>query len=201
MADNSCPISRRSGKSLTVERLRQAVHYNPETGAFTRLTSYNNSCPSGTVLNRRNKGGYVVFSVDTCECYGHRAAWAYMTGEWPEKGKEIDHINGKPGDDRWANLRLTDHSGNMQNGRHRKNNTSGYKGVTKTREGNWAASITANGVAHHLGRFPTKEEAAAAYAAAATRLHGEFALGIIRFTYHAGSGIQIPRDRPALQNR
>lgn len=64
----------------------------------------------------------------------------------------------------------------MHNRRKNLNNTSGYKGVVwfpKTKK--WRARIGLNGERISLGLFSTREEAHAAYRAAAERLHGEFA--------------------------
>lgn len=51
---------------------------------------------------------------------------------------------------------------------------SGYKGVAPRRSG-WVASIYRNGRSIYLGRYDTKEDAAAAYNLAATFLRGESA--------------------------
>jgi hypothetical protein len=65
---------------------------------------------------------------------------------------------------------------NSQNSGAHKNNTSGYKGVSWNKgKKKWESAIRVNGTRKNLGRFNTKEEAAAAYQAAALELHGEFA--------------------------
>ena len=57
-----------------------------------------------------------------------------------------------------------------------KRNKSGRKGVTeRKRSGNWEANITVQGRDIYLGKFPTLEQAAEAYNAAALQYHGEFA--------------------------
>lgn len=85
----------------------------------------------------------------------------------------VDHVSGDGLDNRRANLRAVTHTQNMQNRKMHKNNTSGFKGVT--RDGNkWRASIRANRVLYRLGYFGTPEEAAHAYDEASRRLHGEF---------------------------
>jgi hypothetical protein len=57
---------------------------------------------------------------------------------------------------------------------HRDNRT-GVKGVTRCkRDDRWIAQIFAEGRNRFLGRFDTIEEAAAAYAAASLKFHGEF---------------------------
>lgn len=85
----------------------------------------------------------------------------------------VDHISGDGLDNRRENLRITDAFGNARNRRINANNTSGYKGVHFS-NGKWVAKIKLNNKRKHLGSFSTVEEAAAAYAEASERLHGEF---------------------------
>jgi hypothetical protein len=89
-------------------------------------------------------------------------------------GAFVDHINGNGLDNRRSNLRLADKVQNGANSGIRVNNTSGFKGVN--RHGDlWRAKINVLGKTHHLGLFPTAEQAAAAYAAASLKFHGDFA--------------------------
>lgn len=90
--------------------------------------------------------------------------------------REVDHINGNRLDNRRCNLRLATHEQNMHNARRRKDNSSGFKGVSwKVRDRKWYAAIEISGKRIHLGVFDTAEEAHVAYCGAADRLHGEFA--------------------------
>ncbi|MBL0320720.1 MAG: HNH endonuclease [Alphaproteobacteria bacterium] len=91
-------------------------------------------------------------------------------------GQEVDHINGNKLDNRKENLRLASHSQNCKNQAKPKNNTSGYKGVTKNKAGNnWIAQIKTNGKHLSLGRFENIQDAARAYDNAARKYFGEFA--------------------------
>jgi len=88
----------------------------------------------------------------------------------------IDHIDGNPYNNKFANLRLATPRQNQCNQRRRCDNTSGLKGVSWSEERQkWQTGIQVNGKRIGLGRFNTKEEAYAAYCEAARRLHGEFA--------------------------
>lgn len=87
----------------------------------------------------------------------------------------IDHKNLDSLDNRSSNLRISTNAQNCSNKRARKDNSTGIKGVYwATRESKWRAYITVRGVYHHLGYTDTAEEAAALYAEASKRLHGEF---------------------------
>lgn len=91
-------------------------------------------------------------------------------------GLLIDHINGDGLDNRRCNLRLATKAENQRNRRVPSTNTSGYKGVTWSRNaGRWHARIRAGDRNVHLGYFDTPEEAHAAYCAVAVKYHGEFA--------------------------
>lgn len=88
----------------------------------------------------------------------------------------VDHRNGDRLDCRRGNLRTCTHAQNLCNTKLRGDNVSGFKGVSRTASGRpWRALITISGRLTSLGRFDTKEEAAAAYDRAARDVYGEFA--------------------------
>lgn len=101
----------------------------------------------------------------------HRMILGLSAGD-PRKG---DHINHDGLDNRRANLRIATHGQNVQNSRRRRDNTSGFKGVSWDKEASkWQAYIFSDKRRRLLGRFKTKEEAHAAYCVAAQALWGEF---------------------------
>jgi len=157
---------------LTAARLREILHYDPDTGAFTWRVSRKGvraGAAAGTLCQ-----GYYRIMADRRSYQAHRLAWLYMTGAWPEA--EIDHINLARADNCWCNLREATRVENQRNTSARPNNTSGFKGVVWHKSAKrWRATITADGKQCHLGYFDTPQAAAAAYADAAKKLFGEFA--------------------------
>jgi hypothetical protein len=159
---------------LDRKRLLELLHYEPETGVFTRLVRTAQCMRVGDVAGRTDTWGYRQIGVDGRKHLAHRLAWLYVTGEWP--AEQIDHVNGDRSDNRIVNLRLATGSQNQANMRKRGDNTSGYKGVAwnaKCRK--WQAYIGVNGRRHHLGLFNDPAEAHAAYISAAQGHFGEYA--------------------------
>ncbi len=111
---------------LTQERLLELIHYNPETGLFSRLGG-RRSDRVGKVAGSPQGQGYLLIFVDGRRYRAHRLAWFYMTGEWPADG--IDHVNNIKTDNRFANLRLATRAQNEMNKPPSRSNTSGVKGV------------------------------------------------------------------------
>jgi hypothetical protein len=91
------------------------------------------------------------------------------------KEMQVDHINGNGLDNRRSNLRLATSTENARNRDKFKNNTTGYKGVSRQKgRKKFRAQIYANGKAIYLGWYDTAREAALAYDRAVRKYHGEF---------------------------
>ena len=94
----------------------------------------------------------------------------------PSSNVLVDHRDGDGLNNRKSNLRLATNAQNQHNSRRSLHNTSGFKGVDfNKRRCQWRALICFNNKRKHLGRFQTKEEAAAAYDTAARKFFGEYA--------------------------
>jgi HNH endonuclease/AP2 domain len=158
-------------RELTAAYLREILHYNPDTEIWTWRV-LKGTAQAGDVAGSINKRGYTNIQIVGRLYQAHRLAFLYMTGKWPSD--QIDHVNIKPSDNRWSNLREATNSQNQANKHAPSTNTSGYKGVSWHRgDKKWQARIGRNRC--HLGYFNTAEVAAAAYEQAAKVLHGEFA--------------------------
>ena len=98
------------------------------------------------------------------------------------RGEEVDHIDGNGLNNQKSNLRFATRAQQSQNRRAHAKTKSGYKGVCpESGCSTWRAYIIVRGKEVRLGNFPTKEQAAEAYNAAATKFFGEFAyLNVIR---------------------
>lgn len=164
--------ARAAAPPLTAARLREVMSYDPETGFFTIFARL--SAPTRTTPGFLGKRGAYVLRIDYRLYYAHRLAWLHMTGDWPSGC--IDHIDGDASNNKWANLRHASHAQNMANQKKRKDNTSGYKGVTfDKRSGKWLAQIQCERKHSILGRFDNPKAAHDAYCAAANALFGKFA--------------------------
>lgn len=162
-------------EKLTLERLKQVYLYIPQTGEFLRLQatrSYGAKAEVGQSAGSQSGERYIRIGIDGQVYRAHRLAWFYMTGEWPENG--IDHIDLDPSNNRWSNLRAATQSQNAANTRKRRNNTSGFKGVSETASGTWQAVIWVKQKKVCLGTYKTPEEAFEAYQKGAEEHFGTY---------------------------
>jgi len=91
-------------------------------------------------------------------------------------GLFADHKNGNGLDNRRANLRAATPGQNQYNKGASRNSASGAKGVSPCQKtGLWRARIKVDGKERVLGSFRTVDDARAAYLAASSELHGEYA--------------------------
>jgi hypothetical protein len=163
--------------SLTVERLKELLSYDSESGVFTwnvSVGSVRAGALAGYVcLNKRGKP-YHKIRIERSNYLIHRLAWLYVHGAWPKH--EVDHKDGNGLNNRIANLRDATHSQNQRNRGAQSNNPSGLKGVSwHKRDRKWRAQITINGKRKTLGSFRTPDAAHAAYERACIQEYGEYA--------------------------
>lgn len=177
--------------NISVETLRQLLHYNPDTGVLSwrirpvslckdeRAWKIWNARYAGREALTANSNGARQGNIFGRRVYAHRAAYALHYGAWPKD--VIDHINGNPADNRIANLRAVDQRTNMLNQKERCTNTSGATGVTLfSRNQKWRAQITVNGRNKALGYFTDFDEAVKARR-----------LAEVRFGFHPNHGRKV----------
>lgn len=154
----------------TIERLREILSYDPETGLLRKkVGDYVRPRPTGSIVR-----GYLRVSVDNQVLFGHRVIWAIYYGRWPES--IIDHANGDKADNRITNLRLATKVQNAQNRKKTVVNTSGFKGVYWHKKAErWYSIGRVSGKQTYLGLYDTREEAHEAYKAFMNIKAGEFA--------------------------
>lgn len=154
----------------TVERLRELLAYDPETGDITWRVKHGRVA-AGAIVRAKDEHGYIKVGIDGGSYGTHRVAWAIATGAWPEEN--IDHINGQTGDNRFANMRDVPHAINMENRRRpeRGNKTNTLGVVFDAKRGKFRAKVTTEGKSVHAGRHETAEAAHAAYLEKKRSLH------------------------------
>ncbi len=166
-------------KQPTAEEVREALDYDPETGAFKWRRRIDvpegwNTQFAGKRAGSINNNGHLIIAINKRDFPASYLAWMWVTGLWPLA--KIDHINNDKLDHRLANLRPATKAQLQWKTGPSLGNRSGMKGVHFHRGDNtYRAAIKVNGNRIHLGRFKTAEEAGEAYRLAAEKLHGEFA--------------------------
>lgn len=160
---------------LTHDRLKEVLDYDPLTGVFRwKVDAGKKKIKAGSVAGGNRRDGYLRISIDGARYYGHRLAWFWMVGSWPDP--ECDHRDLDVSNNRWENLRLATSTQNKGNSGLRSDNTSGLKGLRwEVDRGRWLVRISIEGRMKNLGRYEDKGAAAAAYEAAAKQHFGEFA--------------------------
>src|ERR1700730_8886015 len=112
-----------NGDISTAARLRELLHYDPQTVVFTRLMRTSNQ-KGGDIAGSARADGYLQISIEGQRFYAHRLAWLYMTDEWPEA--KIDHVNGHTDENRSGLRREATRAENGCNRDLPRNNTSGF---------------------------------------------------------------------------
>lgn len=166
-------------KSPSQKYLSELFTYDPMSGILTwktRPRQHFISYKGWAVWNANNAGnragnlrpnGYRRVLVDGVSFPEHRIIWKLVLAVDPPE--TIDHVDRNPSNNKWSNLRTANHTEQKWNMRIRTDNTSGYRGVS--RSGNrWLARM----FNRHLGCFATREEASAVYENIARKLHGKF---------------------------
>lgn len=155
--------------TLTADRLRLVLNYDPGTGVFTwreRTGRGARNDRTGCVAGTPHKDGYLAITVDGRKYLAHRLAWFHVYGRWP--ADETDHRNRVRSDNRIDNLREGTRSFNQQN----RTPAATHPGVDFHKgTGKWRARVGLNGRSHLVGYFEDPEAASAARLATKRQLH------------------------------
>ena len=147
---------------MNIDRLKELIDYNPESGAFVWLKDRGYVVKAGddagsVITFPHNNKSYLHIRIDGILYKAHRLAWIYCNGAIGDDD-QIDHINGDSLDNRICNLRIVSGQENSMNKRQYKNNKSGHTGINKL--GNrWRATIAHKNKKIHIGVFDTVEQA------------------------------------------
>lgn len=159
--------------SLTAQRLRELLDYDPGTGLFTwKVDRANGGARAGDVCRGAAAGDHGCrrqVHIDGRHYYLHRLAWLHVHGSWPKH--TVDHINGDQNDNRIVNLRDVPNNINAQNKRRpAKTNTHGFLGVQRNGK-RWKAEACVDGKRYYFGTYDSPEEAHRAYVEAKRWIH------------------------------
>ncbi|RRU23615.1 HNH endonuclease [Stenotrophomonas sp. 278] len=158
--------------AVTQQRLKEVLRYEPDTGLFYWRRPPSTHPALQDYVAGGISTGYVLIKIDGRKYKGHRLAWLYVHGEWPDL--DIDHSNCCPLDNRISNLRLATNSQNQAN-RLRDRDKDTPKGVRRLPSGKFQARITVDRVQILLGTFSTPEQAESEYLKASRRHYHEYA--------------------------
>lgn len=147
---------------ITQERLKDVLHYDPETGIFTWIKPTSPrvkaGMTAGCIAAYPGRKTYILIGLDGTLYQAHRLAWLYIHGSFPLN--EIDHIDGSGANNKIINLRDVTASENSRNARLYCTNKSGVGGVSFCKyTGTWRAMIWINNVATHISRHKDKFDA------------------------------------------
>ena len=156
---------------LTQARLKELFDYSADTGQFTRNVAVK-GFKSGSLAGSVDSNGYIKVRVDGGRYMAHRLAYLWMTGAIPDT--EVDHINGIKSDNRWNNLRESDHSTNNCNRQVQANSSTGIKGLTLRKNGKFQASVQRDGTRINK-EFKDSASAAEWLNQMRERMHGQYA--------------------------
>jgi len=172
---------RDQSQSITVERLKELITYEPDTGIFrwrVSLVRRGGKTKPGDVAGAPSHDGGWRLKLDTIEYVAGRIAFIYMTGRWPVG--DVDHKDRNRSNNIWTNLRESTRSQNIAN-QGFFGNSSGVKGVSYYPNSRltkkYRARIRVNGTLICLGYYLTADEAHKAYLQGAHEHFGQFARG------------------------
>lgn len=149
----------------------ELVDYNPETGIFTLKRDYRGK-PAGSEWGTTNlkfgKYNYLMGCNQGYSTSNQRWAVFYMTGQFPDSGMVVDHLDHNTKNNRWDNLEVVTHAENLRRTNAHTKSYTGFKGVIcdnvqRDCQTTYHARFRQNGEYHRSESFETAVEAAWRY--------------------------------------
>jgi hypothetical protein len=147
------PQPRKAGESVSCERVRELLAYDPDSGVLRWRVATARSIQVGDIAGCVRPDGYRRVTIDYAPYLASRLIWLWMTGAWPQH--QVDHEDRDPKNNRWSNLRDFTPAQNMRNQGPRSNSTSGVRGVSwHKRAQKWSVlKRSSDGKRRSLGYF------------------------------------------------
>ena len=132
-----------------VTKMRNQLKYTPDTGELHWKESGSGRRANLLAGSERSERKEVRrIAIDGVNYTTAQVAWTIQTGEFPTF--VIDHEDGDPLNDRWANLRRGDGGVDQRNCKMNRRNSTGVNGV-RLNNGYYLAYIGDNGKQKYLG--------------------------------------------------
>jgi HNH endonuclease len=163
---------------LTAGRVRDLLHYKPDTGEFRWCPRPDNPALTARIAGKlagHEEKGYWRIRFDGRNHAAHRLAWLYVHGGLP-KG-DVDHRDGNGLNNRIDNLRACKTKAqNRANQRmpQWQDHPVGCCWIESRKK--WQVYIGARGKRIFIGPFASRDAAERAYRDAVEELHGEFSV-------------------------
>ena len=158
-----------------LEKLKEYLDYNPDTGILTWIKKPAGSVEVGQEAGAKHSKGYIIISFKGNSYFAHRIAYYMYHGVDPLENL-VDHKYGDKSNNKIKDLRLASNAQNQMNHiKLRSDNTSGVIGVSWAKDRKkWGANIQKNGVQKNLGYFTNKEDAIKTRKEAEKKYFGRF---------------------------
>lgn len=169
-----------------LDLIKSRIEYVHQTGLFFWKPDAHkgrNVFLNGMLIQGYDYRGYARVHIKNKVYLLHRLAYFFIYG-LSDQLKDIDHIDGNPGNNKINNLRLSTRAQNIQNKKISKNNTTGVKGISfHKKERKYYATINGTVIVDgkkkkknlYCKAFRCLSQAIKELKAKREELHGEFA--------------------------
>ncbi len=162
------------GEVLTVDRLRDRLDYNPDTGVFKWKKPFPKNMRKDGTAGYSGRDGVIQIEIDGKAYLAHRLVFLLEDGVFPKN--LVDHRDGVRNNNRRINLRKATSCQNNQNAKIRIDNKTGIKGVFFNKSnGKYRVVINFQKKAYHLGYYEDLDAANQNATTFRNRLHDNFA--------------------------